>query len=76
MVEAEIGTAAGQIWRYLHTHGAVSWPQLQRGTRLPARLLAMGIGWLAREGKVRCVQEQRVMKFSLQEEVSRDHEAA
>jgi hypothetical protein len=68
MMDAEIGTAAGQIWRYLHSHGAVSWPQLQRGTRLPARLLAMGVGWLAREGKVRFVPEQRVMTFALQEE--------
>jgi hypothetical protein len=68
MMDAEIGTAAGRIWQYLHTHGAVSWPQLQRGTRLPARLLAMGMGWLAREGKVRFVQEPRVMKFALQEE--------
>jgi hypothetical protein len=67
-MEAEIGKAAGQIWQYLHTHGAVSWPHLQRGTRLSARLLAMGVGWLAREGKLRSVEERRVMKLALQAE--------
>jgi hypothetical protein len=51
-MEAAIGKAAGQIWAYLHTHGTVSLPQLQKGTHLSARLLAMGLGWLAREGKL------------------------
>jgi hypothetical protein len=67
-MEVKIGKAAGQIWQYLHTHGAVSWPHLQRGTRLSARLLALGVGWLSREGKLCFVEEQRVMKLSLQDE--------
>jgi hypothetical protein len=66
-MEVEIGKAAGEIWQYLHTHGAVSWPRLQRGTRLSARLLAMGVGWLSREGKLCFVEEHRVMKLSLQD---------
>jgi len=67
-MEAEIGHAAGQIWQYLHTHGAVSWPHLQRGTRLTERLLALGVGWLARKGKLRFVEERRVMKLALQDQ--------
>jgi hypothetical protein len=66
--EATIGKAAGQIWQYLHAHGPVSLAQLQKGAHLQARLLAMGVGWLAREGKLAFVQERRVLKLHLQDE--------
>lgn len=67
-MESTIGKAAGQIWQYLHAHGPVSLAQLHKGTRLSARLLAMGVGWLAREGKLAFVQERRVLKLRLQDE--------
>ena len=67
-MEGAIGKAAGQIWAYLHAHDTVSLPQLQKGTHLSARLLAMGLGWLAREGKVAFVQERPVLKLRLQDE--------
>ena len=68
MEESTIGQAAGQIWQYLHVHGAVSLAQLHKGTHLQERLLAMGVGWLAREGKLAFVQERRVLKLHLQDE--------
>jgi len=46
----------------------VSLPQLQKGTHLSARLLAMGLGWLAREDKLVFVQERPVLKLRLQDE--------
>ena len=64
-MDTEIGDAAGQIWRYLAQHGAVTIHQLQRGTTLPERLLLMGVGWLAREEKLCFVQERRVFKLAL-----------
>ncbi len=64
-MHTQIGEAAGQIWRYLAEHGEISLRQLQRGTRLPERLLHMGVGWLAREDKLCFVQERGVMKLSL-----------
>ncbi len=64
-MNTQIGEAAGQIWRYLAEHGEVSLRQLQRGTRLPDRLLPMGVGWLAREDQLRLVQERGVVKLSL-----------
>jgi hypothetical protein len=67
-MEAAIGKAAGQIWASLHAHGTVSLPQLQKGTHLSARLLAMGLGWLVREGQRAFVQERRVLKLHLQDE--------
>jgi hypothetical protein len=64
-MDTTIGDAAGQIWTYLHAHGAQSERHLRRGTRLSERLLYMGIGWLAREGKLVFVQDGRVLKLQL-----------
>src|SRR6266446_10374975 len=59
-MDKEIGAAAGRIWQYLAEHGEATLRQLQRGTTLPDRLLQMGVGWLAREAKLRFVQERGV----------------
>jgi len=66
-MDKEIGAAAGRIWQYLAEHGEATLRQLQRGTTLPERLLQMGVGWLAREAKLRFVQERGVLKLVLQE---------
>src|SRR2546428_10414438 len=52
-MEAEIGDAAGAIWQYLDEHGVTTLSKLRQGTKLPDQLLLLGIGWLAREGKLR-----------------------
>ena len=67
-MDTEIGEAAGRIWRYLVQHKAVTLHQLQRGTTLPERLLLMGVGWLAREEKLRFVQERRSLKLALKDQ--------
>ncbi len=67
MESATIGKAAGEIWAYLDARGTVSLPQLQKGTHLSARLLAMGLGWLAREDKLVFVQDRPVLKLRLQD---------
>lgn len=64
-MDPEIGEAAGRIWQYLAQHNAVTLRQLQRGTTLPERLLLMGVGWLAREGKLCFVPAHRVLKLAL-----------
>jgi len=66
-MDKEIGAAAGRIWQYLAEHGEATLRQLQRGTTLPERLLQMGVGWLAREAKLRFVQERGVLKLVLHE---------
>jgi hypothetical protein len=64
-MEAEIGDAAGTIWRYLDDHGQMTLSKLRQGTKLSDQLLLMGIGWLAREGKLRLVREGRTVKVDL-----------
>jgi DNA-binding transcriptional regulator GbsR (MarR family) len=50
----EIGETAGEIWAALVVeNGAMTFSQLKKKTRLPEDLLCMGIGWLAREDKLK-----------------------
>ncbi len=67
-MDTEIGAAAGRIWRYLAQHREATLRQLQQGTRLPERLVHMGVGWLAREEKLRFVQQRGVLKLALKEQ--------
>ena len=48
----EIGTAAGAIWQYLSSNGAVPIPRLVKDLEQPREMILQGIGWLAREGKI------------------------
>ena len=64
-MDTQIGEAAGRMGQYLAQHGAAALPQLQRGTTLLERLVHMGVGWLACEGKRGFVQERGVLKLVL-----------
>src|SRR5437879_11789890 len=66
-MEAEIGDAAGAIWQYLDEHGVTTLSKLRQGTKLPDQLLLLGVGWLAREGKLRLVREGRTVRVELTE---------
>ena len=66
-MEAEIGHAAGILWRYLDEHGATTMARLEQRTKLPERLLLMACGWLAREGKLTLVKGGRALQVSLKE---------
>jgi len=68
VTDAEIGETAGCIGRSLARHGAVTLRQLQQGTTLPARMLLMGVGWLAREEKLRFLQGGTSLKLVLTEQ--------
>jgi hypothetical protein len=62
---AEIGATAGEIWHLLKSGGETSWRQIEKRIGRPQRLVAMGIGWLAREEKVEIREEAGVYYVSL-----------
>ncbi len=64
-MEHEIGEAAGQIWRWLEENGETAVTRLRQETKLSDQLLHMGLGWLAREGKIELVKDRRTVKVSL-----------
>ena len=47
-----IGTTAGQIWQYLDKKGESTLAKMSKDLDLDANFTNMGIGWLAREGKI------------------------
>jgi hypothetical protein len=49
----DIGSVAGLIWNYLDANGAVTLSKLVKEIELPRDAVMQGVGWLAREGKVR-----------------------
>jgi hypothetical protein len=52
-VEEQIGGAAGQVWTYLAKKKApVSLTDLPKLVDLKPNVTYMGVGWLAREGKL------------------------
>lgn len=49
---SEIGSAAGQVWEYLHRNGPASVNKMVTGLGLTRDVLLQAIGWLAREDKL------------------------
>ena len=47
-----IGSVAGAIWRYLEDNNEATVTKLTREINENKRTVLMGVGWLAREGKL------------------------
>ena len=66
-MNAEIGDAAGAVWRYLDEHGETTLTKLKHDTKLSDQRLLMAIGWLASEGKLTLTMEKRTLQVRLHE---------
>ncbi|MDO8735305.1 MAG: winged helix-turn-helix domain-containing protein [Elusimicrobiota bacterium] len=62
---SEIGITSGQIWKYLDKNGEVTALKLKSALGITNTVLYMGIGWLAREGKINVVEYAKGYKISL-----------
>lgn len=60
-----IGAAAGTVWHYLSQNGPVTLSKLARDLELSRDMVMQGVGWLAREGKLRIEQGPRNKTVSL-----------
>lgn len=60
-----IGIVAGLVWNYLSERGAVTLSKLSREIDVPRDMVMQGVGWLAREGKVRFDEGPRSKLISL-----------
>lgn len=60
-----IGETAGQVWNYLQANGECSLSALEKGVEAPKAMVAMAVGWLAREGKVNIKDQKRSVRISL-----------
>jgi len=59
-----IGSNAGKIWNALQ-NGALSGKALKKATKLKESDLNLGLGWLAREGKLTFTEIQDETIFNL-----------
>lgn len=64
MIE-EIGITAGEIWHYLEKHDEASVGKLTQELKKTERMVLLGIGWLAREGKLKTEKRNRATYFML-----------
>lgn len=62
---AEIGAAAGNIWRCLDGNDGVSAAKLEELSGLSKNEVQRALGWLAREGKIAVARKGRAETFSL-----------
>lgn len=62
---AAIGSVAGAIWQYLDAHGPVTFSKLAKDIDAPRDLVMQGVGWLAREGKIRFDETPRSKTIAL-----------
>ena len=54
-----IGAVAGQIWQYLADHGPVTVSRLAKEIDATRDNVMQGLGWLAREDKIRFEETSR-----------------
>ncbi|MBZ0265667.1 winged helix-turn-helix domain-containing protein [bacterium] len=66
-MENSIGTAAGNVWKYLSENGATQLSTLKKELDLNGAMIDRAIGWLAREGKLIEEKKGRSISLSLKE---------
>ncbi len=60
-----IGLTAGQIWEYLNERGEVTVNKMTKDLDLNTNFAQMGIGWLAKEGKIEMSRRGAYTKVKL-----------
>ncbi len=63
----DIGTAAGTVWHFLRSGGPATLYAIERGVALPKPLVAMALGWLARENKLLVEEGERTTRYDVRE---------
>ncbi|MBN1896349.1 MAG: winged helix-turn-helix domain-containing protein [Candidatus Aenigmarchaeota archaeon] len=60
------GKYAGKVWKVLNSRGPKTLTQLQKASGLTLKEASIGLGWLAREGKIKVIKTGNLqMKFEL-----------
>ena len=65
LVTDQIGLIAGQVWHALSENGGMSLAKLAKQIDAPRDLVMQAVGWLARENKIKIVEQKRVKTISL-----------
>lgn len=60
-----IGATAGAVWQYLDANDPATLYAIERAVDAPKLLIAMALGWLAREGKLTIRREGRTVRYAV-----------
>lgn len=60
-----IGAVAGLVWHFLDGNGPVTLTKLAKEIDVPRDQVMQGVGWLAREGKIRFEETARSKVIAL-----------
>ena len=66
-MEEKIGETAGNIWKLLGKKGEMSVSQVSKALKETDAVVYQGLGWLAREGKLRYRKKGKVTYVSVSE---------
>jgi len=64
-VSAQVGDAAGEVWRLLDQGGPQTLAQLRKKLDGGSELLDFAVGWLAREDKLEIFREKKSILLRL-----------
>jgi len=64
----DIGTVAGEVYRYLFENGPSSVSRMKKELGLGAAQVDQGLGWLAREDKLTFLKDKRSLLVSLNQD--------
>lgn len=65
LLNHEIGTHAGLVYRALHAEPAATPTALKKSTGLNGRQIDLALGWLARESKLKAETQGRTTRYSV-----------
>ena len=64
-LEEQIGFSAGEIYNYLSANGTTTFAKMKKELDLKGNFADLGLGWLARENKVKINKKGPAVKVSL-----------
>jgi len=64
-INAQVGEAAGEIWRLLNDEGPQTLVQLSKKLKRANGRLNFAVGWLAREDKVEIIEDKKTHRVQL-----------
>ena len=70
MMQGEIGTTAGAIWKALNGNGGSTLTKLRKQVECEAPVFDWAIGWLAHEDKIAITRDKRAFRVRLKESLS------
>jgi hypothetical protein len=61
----EIGSTAGEIWKFLIDNGPSTIIKIKSALEIPNTQIYLALGWLAREDKIVFIKKQHSFEISL-----------